>query len=222
MNEPRDTAASLSRSLTGDLKRHLGTEEVAHAKELMRIIEAAPAKSEISDGAYSYVIWLVLGLFAAAAGVAGYIMQHEKFWLFFMGGGFLLLFFGFSRYQSCQTPFATLTRTHLRVRNMKTEVPLTAIERYEITVSDVSVAFPVKLFVYFNIFLKENTAEPEVTRSFNTFKAAARWFRKRRSLEIVCGGVSVKGVRGGVDGFCELMERHIEAAHAAEELARYA
>jgi hypothetical protein len=225
MTETHDTVASLTQSLTGDLKTHLTRESTEQARRLKDIIEAAPSESDIYDGVLSYVIWFVVCGIAVSFGVLGYVMQKHSFWLFLAGGGVLMLFLGLSRYQSNKTPFATLTRTHLRVRNLKTELPLTAIERYEVNATGVSpmlfVELPIYAAVYFNIFLKEDAAEPQVLKS-NGFGTKGRWFRKRRFLGITCGGVRVKGVRGGLDGFCKLMDRHVEAAHATEELARIA
>ena len=228
MTETHDTVASLTQSLTSDLKSHLASESATQVSELKAIIESAPKKSEIYDGVMSYVLWFVVGMAAMSGGVGIYLTESIASGkviagvLILVASGMMTAFVGFKRYQSNKTPFATLTRTHLQVRNLKTELPLTAIERFEVNATGVSpmlfIDLPIYMSVSFNIFLKENAAEPQVLKSYYT--TGGRWFRKRRFLGITCGGVRVKGVRGGIDGFCELMDRHIEAAHATEELVR--
>jgi hypothetical protein len=215
--------SSLSQSLTGNLQEHLTSQDNAEARELKAIIESVPEKVELYDSAFSYIVGffaLVIALsLAVAAALPG--KQHSVGLLMLMlAGAGMALFFAWSRFRSSRTPFATLTRTHLRVRNAASDLPLTAIDHFDVLSQTVTWLFPSTYSVTMSLFLKDNSEAPQLIRCYNSMYSHAGWNAKRKNFHINSGGIVVKGQRGGTDAFIELFARYLEVAAAAEELAK--
>jgi hypothetical protein len=212
--------SSLSQSLTGNLQAHLTSQDDAEVRELKAIVESVPEKVELYDSAFSYIMWFALLAITLPVAI-GLLLGGERtsgLVVLACSAGPLLLAWG--RFRSSRTHFATLTRTHLRVRNAESDLPLTAIDHFEVYSQTITWLFPSTFLVTMSLFLKENREAPKIIKSYNTMHSCAGWNAKKRMVAITSGGIKVKGQRGGTDGFIDLFARYLDAAAAAEELAK--
>lgn len=212
--------SSLSQSLTGNLQAHLTSQDDAEARELKAIVESVPEKVELYDSAFSYIMWVVSAAITLPVGIGALWKGQKGIGLTIVLLAVMGVFLAWSRFRSSRTPFAMLTRTHLRVRNAASDLPLTAIDHFDVLSQTITWLFPSTYSVTMNLFLKDNAEAPQITKSYNSMYSCAAWNTKRRNFHINSGGIVVKGQRGGTDAFIDLFARYLEVAAAAEELAK--
>lgn len=212
--------SSLSQSLTGNLQAHLTNKDDAEVRELKAVVESVPEKAEIYDSTFSLVVWIACFIITLPVGIWVVLSGKQTIGLVITALSVFALFLAWSRFRSRQTPFATLTRTHLQIRNAESDLPLTAIDHFEVLSQTITWLFPSTFLVTMSLFLKENREAPKIIKSYNSMYSCAGWNAKKRMVVINSGGVVVKGQRGGTDAFIDLFARYLDAAAATEELAK--
>ncbi|KFA91466.1 hypothetical protein [Archangium violaceum] len=209
-----DATLNLAQSLSEDFAHRSKADQAEAIRELKQIIASAPERSEFSD-TKKFVYTMPLSG-AVLLVLAIYIMrtQTSPSWGVIAGMLGLVLFSLVLAYQHRNdgaTPHMVLTRTELQVSNLSAPLPL-------VEVTGLEIVEPSQTWINFHV--GENTRLPTAKKVRGLLMSQAVVFPKSKPRRIAVSmvGIKVNGKKLDWDETMELLERHLQAAHATAEL----